>query len=315
LCVVLLVVVPLKLHAQKLGVVVHSLPDSIDFKMTNYNIPQELLHRFDIGVISSFGYMLPDRIINSFRCGMLNVHPSLLPRYRGAAPIQHAILKGDTVGGVSIITVHPTKIDNGNILLQVPYRFAKHETFASLLVAYGALGGRALVETLKNLPTLSSAVVLQSHLSDTKMVSFKQRLIEIVTNTVTKDLPVIDSLALVPIMAPKLRKQDAQLSFWVDAEQVFRHFRALKGSLVCYCYLDGKRIQILDMFLPPQPSDDYMSMQRISYGKGEMRPGRMTYLQSHRAIKVECLQGFVYLTLLKVEGKSRAVDADEFARG
>lgn len=73
---------------------------------------------YDLGVVVSFGHMIPAPDIQACKHGMINVHPSLLPRWRGAAPLVHTLLAGDTVSGVSIITVAPRRFDTGKILAQ-----------------------------------------------------------------------------------------------------------------------------------------------------------------------------------------------------
>lgn len=78
-----------------------------------------LKEQYDIGVIASFGHMIPSYIINAFKLKtMLVVHPSLLPKYRGACPIQHAILSGDRETGVSIIEISKNEFDAGKVLTQ-----------------------------------------------------------------------------------------------------------------------------------------------------------------------------------------------------
>uniref|UniRef100_A0A673WMH3 Mitochondrial methionyl-tRNA formyltransferase n=1 Tax=Salmo trutta TaxID=8032 RepID=A0A673WMH3_SALTR len=67
----------------------------------------DLQGRFDVGVVVSFGCLLREGLINQFPCGILNVHPSLLPRWRGPAPVFHTILHGDTITGVSIMQIRP----------------------------------------------------------------------------------------------------------------------------------------------------------------------------------------------------------------
>lgn len=69
----------------------------------------------DVGVVASFGHMIPDQIIDKFSQGMLVVHPSLLPKYRGSCPIQHTILNKDKEAGVSIIEISKNKFDAGAI--------------------------------------------------------------------------------------------------------------------------------------------------------------------------------------------------------
>ena len=74
--------------------------------------------RYDVGVVVSFGYFLRPAQLDRMRWGALNMHPSLLPRYRGAAPISHALLAGEAATGVSIIDVHRHAFDAGRILRQ-----------------------------------------------------------------------------------------------------------------------------------------------------------------------------------------------------
>lgn len=81
----------------------------------------------DIGVLASYGAFIPQSIINLFPQGILNIHPSLLPRYKGPSPIQYTILDGVRHTGVSIIKLDD-QIDHGPILLQKPVVFGEHET-------------------------------------------------------------------------------------------------------------------------------------------------------------------------------------------
>ena len=79
-------------------------------------LERQIEGNFDIGVIASFGKMVPDNIIDAFPQGMLVMHPSLLPKYRGACPIQHAILNQDEFTGTSVIEIAKGVFDAGNIL-------------------------------------------------------------------------------------------------------------------------------------------------------------------------------------------------------
>ena len=69
-------------------------------------------------MIASFGHMVPGRVIEAFPNGMVVMHPSLLPKYRGACPIQHAILNQEDETGVSVIEISKRTFDAGDILLQ-----------------------------------------------------------------------------------------------------------------------------------------------------------------------------------------------------
>ncbi len=84
--------------------------------MTGWSMPSHV--EADLGIVVSFGYRVPQRVIDAFPRGVLNLHPSLLPLYRGASPIQFSLLHGDRYTGVSLIDVHPTHIDGGHVLDQ-----------------------------------------------------------------------------------------------------------------------------------------------------------------------------------------------------
>ncbi|XP_037943609.1 methionyl-tRNA formyltransferase, mitochondrial-like [Teleopsis dalmanni] len=81
-------------------------------------VEAELCHNYDLGVVVSFGHLIPQKLIESFPLGMINVHASLLPRWRGAAPIIYAIMNGDQKTGVSIMKIEPKHFDIGDILAQ-----------------------------------------------------------------------------------------------------------------------------------------------------------------------------------------------------
>ncbi|KZM20690.1 Methionyl-tRNA formyltransferase [Ascochyta rabiei] len=106
---------------------------------------------YNLVVAVSFGLLVPPRILSLAPYGGLNVHPSLLPDLRGAAPIEHAILKRREYTGVSVQTLHPTHFDQGVVLAQTPppgISIAKHETAAELEGRLAAAGADMLVDVL-----------------------------------------------------------------------------------------------------------------------------------------------------------------------
>nr|XP_033776716.1 methionyl-tRNA formyltransferase, mitochondrial isoform X2 [Geotrypetes seraphini] len=108
--------------------------------------------QFDVGVVVSFGRLLSEELIMKFPYGVLNVHPSCLPRWRGPAPIIHTVLHGDTETGVTIIQIRPKRFDVGPIVMQekipVP-SCCTTEELAGILCKQGA---EMLISVLKNLP-------------------------------------------------------------------------------------------------------------------------------------------------------------------
>jgi len=101
----------------------------------------------DLGVVVAYGHVLKREVLEHFPRGMVNVHASLLPRFRGASPIQHAILSGERETGVSIMQMEEG-LDSGPVLHRVATSIKADETAGELTVRLAELGGTALVETL-----------------------------------------------------------------------------------------------------------------------------------------------------------------------
>jgi methionyl-tRNA formyltransferase len=101
----------------------------------------------DAAVVAAYGLILPGAILAGPRLGCLNVHASLLPRWRGAAPIQHALLAGDSETGITIMQMEEG-LDTGPILLQQAVPIAPDGTAAELSETLAALGARLIVDAL-----------------------------------------------------------------------------------------------------------------------------------------------------------------------
>lgn len=101
----------------------------------------------DLGVVVAYGHILKPEVLEAPPRGMLNVHASLLPRFRGAAPIQHAILAGESETGISIMQVE-AGLDSGPVLHRVATPIAAGETAGALAARLAELGAEALVDTL-----------------------------------------------------------------------------------------------------------------------------------------------------------------------
>lgn len=99
----------------------------------------------ELGVVCAFGQLIKDPLLSELE--MLNVHPSLLPRWRGAAPIERAIMAGDARTGVSILRV-TAGLDSGPVALQEPLEIGAHEDYGALATRLAELAGEVLVRAL-----------------------------------------------------------------------------------------------------------------------------------------------------------------------
>jgi methionyl-tRNA formyltransferase len=143
--------VPLKKYALSNGLQVFDAPLSRQ-EFSKWSPEWLKKNTFDFGVVVSFGYFIPRGILELFSKGVVNVHPSLLPKYRGAAPIHHTILNGDKETGISIINLDPSRFDAGTILKQENVVIPNPETitFQELHDMLADKGGSNLVDTIRN---------------------------------------------------------------------------------------------------------------------------------------------------------------------
>lgn len=108
----------------------------------------------DIIVTAAYGKILPQEILNLPKIACLNVHASLLPKYRGAAPIQWSIINGDKTTGVTIMKMD-AGMDTGDIILQKEISIEDNETYGTLYEKLKILGGKLLINVLKNIENIS----------------------------------------------------------------------------------------------------------------------------------------------------------------
>ena len=137
---------PVHLYAEELGVDVRhpvnfkSEEDVQDFKDLN----------LDVAIVAAYGMLLPKAILKATGYGCINIHPSLLPKWRGPSPVQYAIWNGDDMAGVSVMLLEQ-KMDSGPIIKQIEYPIEKTATFLSLNEKLWTLGTDALIEILNKL--------------------------------------------------------------------------------------------------------------------------------------------------------------------
>lgn len=107
----------------------------------------------DVAVVVAFGQILPQAVLDAPARGSINIHASLLPKYRGAAPIQWAIIRGERVTGITTFQMN-AGMDTGDVLLSASTPIGDDETAGELFARLAILGAEVIVETLDRLPTL-----------------------------------------------------------------------------------------------------------------------------------------------------------------
>lgn len=114
----------------------------------------------EVMVVAAYGLILPQVVLDMPKCGCINIHGSLLPRWRGAAPIQRALLAGDLETGVCIMQME-AGLDTGPVLLRGAFPIEASDTTARLHDRLAALGARLVVEALGNLPLVAEVQPLE----------------------------------------------------------------------------------------------------------------------------------------------------------
>ena len=142
---------PVKIFAEENNLLVIQ-PE--DFKDKQSQTRLALLNP-DVMVVAAYGQILPKAVLEIPKLGCLNIHASLLPRWRGAAPIERAILEGDRETGISIMKMNEG-LDTGDILLDKKCTISNHETAQTLHDTLSNIGANAILETLNMLPTLKA---------------------------------------------------------------------------------------------------------------------------------------------------------------
>lgn len=139
----------------------------------------------DAGVLVSYGKILPQALLDVFSpLGIINLHPSLLPKYRGPAPIEAAILHGDTTTGITIMQL-TAGMDEGPLFAQESYKITGHETKPALAVALSNRGADFLVETLPAIldGELIATPQKDSAVSYTSLISKNDGILDPLTDT------------------------------------------------------------------------------------------------------------------------------------
>lgn len=180
---------------------------------------EPLFRKADAAVVAAYGRILPDWMLNAPRLGCINVHSSLLPKYRGAAPINWAIVHGETETGVTIMQMD-VGMDTGDILRQGATAIGATETAEQLTPRLAELGATLLIETLSGLERGEVVPRQQNEAEAT--------------------------------YAPILKREDGQVDWTLSATQICNRLRGFTPFPGCYTLLNGQRLEIVRASAEPQ---------------------------------------------------------------
>ncbi|MBQ7562610.1 MAG: methionyl-tRNA formyltransferase [Lachnospiraceae bacterium] len=252
-----------KQYAKEQGIEVYQ-PQSLK---RSEAVSRLLCYAADIFVVAAYGKLLPGEILRLPKYGCVNVHASLLPKYRGAAPIQRAILSGEKITGVTIMQMNEG-LDTGDILLQRELAIAPDETGESLFERLSSLGAKLIVEALEQIQGGGLTPIKQDETFAT--------------------------------YAPKLVKEEGELDFTKTAEVLERSIRGLYSWPGAYTYYRDKLLKVFRAGLLPEEGKETEPGRIVSLdggivtgtGDGLLRITELQLAGKKRMSAQEFLRGF-----------------------
>ena len=166
----------------------------------------------DLIIVVAYGIILPSKFLNIPKYGCINIHVSLLPRWRGAAPIEHALLAGDVKTGISIISIS-AKLDAGDILMQESFELDENMNSGDLTLNLTNLGKKTLMKTL---PLLFEKKLIGKKQDESKVT-----------------------------YANKFISEDRKINFHNSSDDVYNHIRAHGPKPGSWFTYKGERIKII----------------------------------------------------------------------
>ena len=167
----------------------------------------------DAIVVVGYGRIIPQWMIDLPRLGNINLHASLLPKYRGAAPVQWAIARGETVTGVTTMRID-AGLDTGDVLVQKEITINPTDTAETLTPTLASIGADLVVETLQGLQTGTTKARRQDHEKAT--------------------------------LAPILKKEDGRMDFHFSAQEIYNRLRGFQPWPGAFTTFRGKNLQVWD---------------------------------------------------------------------
>ena len=234
----------------------------------------------DVICVVAYGKILPKSILDIPKCGCINVHASLLPKYRGAAPIQWAILNGDKKTGVTTMYMD-VGMDTGDMILKEEVEIGENETTGELWDRLSIIGSKLLVKTLEEIQKKSAPRIKQGN-------DFS--------------------------MAPMIDKSMSQID-WNNqsSEQIKNQIRGLNPFLGACSYLNGKKLKFwkteiwsIELF-----SEKFeMNIEKLK----DIVAGTILVADSKKGLFIKAKDGI--MKMIEVQGENaRRMSAEDFLRG
>jgi methionyl-tRNA formyltransferase len=261
--------------AVKLAAVADGLPLAQPPTLKGEAAPAQLSSwRPDVLVVVAYGLLVPPGVLGLPPLGCINIHASLLPRWRGAAPIERAILAGDSFTGISIMQMD-AGLDTGPVLLQRRIEIARAHTGGLLRAELAVLGAATLLEALSGLAAGTLIPQAQPEQGAT--------------------------------YAPRIEKGEARIDFQADALEIERRVRAFNPEPIAETRLDGEQLRIYSARALEGTADPLLSQTDVK----SVDPGTILSVQDGYMI-VQCGRGRLAVAEVQRPGR-RPISVRDFS--
>lgn len=237
----------------------------------------------DVICVVAYGKILPQEILDIPRLGCINVHGSLLPKYRGPAPIQWAVLNGDKTTGITTMYMD-AGMDTGDMILKKQVEIGDEETTGELWNRLAKIGGNLLVETLKLI-------------EDGKAPREKQG----------------ENFTLAPMLSKDMAKID-----WKNktANEIKNLVRGLNPIMGAYSYVNGKKIKFwkIEVFTNEELKNKFPELKEYEYKMDVIEPGTIMFSDSKSGLFIKANDGII--SVIEIQGENaKRMNIGDFLRG
>ncbi len=237
----------------------------------------------DLICVVAYGKILPKELLEIPKMGCINVHGSLLPKYRGAAPIQWAVLNGDKKTGITTMYMNEG-MDTGDMILKKEVQIGEDETTGELWERLSKIGAKLLVETVE----------------------------KIEDGTAPREKQPEDFT-----MAPMLHKEMANIDWHKkDATQIKNLVRGLNPIMGAYTYLNGKKIKFwkVEKLTTEELAQKYNEMNEYMDYIKKVQPGTVLFSNVKQGLYIKCNNDII--SVIEIQGEnSRKMNILDFLRG
>lgn len=271
---------PVKEFALEKGLKVYQ-PERVKNNPEFINKIQEL--KPDVICVVAYGKILPKEILDIPKYGCINVHASLLPKYRGAAPIQWAVINGDKITGVTTMYMD-VGMDTGDIIKVKETKIDENETTGDVWNRLALMGGRLLIETLK----------------------------DIENGTVTRTKQGENFT-----MAPMLNKEISKIN-WGEktAKEIHNLVRGLNPIMGAVTFINDKKIKFWEVQVLSEKEliELFPELQQYSYKISDLDAGTVMFSDSKKGLFVKANEGII--SVLQIQGENaKKMPIGDFLRG